>query len=177
MLKKIMNLIRCLFSFSLIVEALDFSVRAHGEQKRKDNKTPYIVHPIGVAVLVLRSGGSPASIIAALLHDVIEDTEVSADDVKGKFGDEVLQIVLGLTQDKSLSKPERKAWEISHGTKLSWDTAIVKMADCAYNKRSMTLDPPAWDRDRKERYLKHLDKVVGNLTALSDKEKGVFYNA
>jgi (p)ppGpp synthase/HD superfamily hydrolase len=78
-------------------EAFRFAFEAHGKQKRKGTDTPYIAHPMAVASLIIEHGGSEAVVLAGLLHDVVEDTKVTAAEVEAAFGAEVLELVLAVT--------------------------------------------------------------------------------
>ena len=90
-----------------VQRAYEFSLRVHSSQKRKDGK-PYILHPYSVANLLFRNGADEDLICAGFLHDTIEDGKVTEDELKEKFGEEVLRIVLFDTENKSLPWLERK---------------------------------------------------------------------
>src|SRR5450432_729604 len=101
----------------LVLRALAFAAEKHRDQRRKDAEaSPYINHPIALANLIANEGGvaDPDVLCAALLHDTIEDTETTADELRGAFGDVVTGIVLEVTDDKSLPKAERKRLQIEH---------------------------------------------------------------
>ena len=102
----------------LIRSAFDTAVHAHREQRRKSGE-PYIFHPIGVAKIVAKEIGLDAtSIAAALLHDVVEDTEYCFDDIDKLFGSEVKKIVEGLTKISKLSKENNVSLQAENFRKL-----------------------------------------------------------
>src|SRR5580698_6340444 len=99
---------------SLLLKAIDFSARKHSTQRRKDvAETPYINHPIEVAqVLTLAGILDVNTLIAAILHDTVEDTETTEQEIRDEFGDAIADIVMECTDDKSLPKAERKRLQI-----------------------------------------------------------------
>jgi len=122
--------------FSDSVEhALDTAVRAHEGQLRKgQTPRPYHVHPLQVALLLARLGHDDVVVQAALLHDVVEDCEGwTVERIADEFGDAVAGIVDELTEDKSLSWPERKQWAVDHAPRMSAAGAAVKAADQLHN--------------------------------------------
>jgi (p)ppGpp synthase/HD superfamily hydrolase len=130
-------------SFSESVErALLTCLEAHQGQFRRGSKaTPYAVHPLHVALILARWGGSEAEIVAGLLHDVVEDCpRWSHERVEAEFGPNVARIVRELSEDKSRSWEERKRAAIQHAPELSPEAAAVKAADQIHNWRSLALE-------------------------------------
>lgn len=102
---------------TLFLQALNFSAGKHRDQRRKDSAaSPYINHPIEVACLLWTVGGvhDEAAILAAILHDTIEDTDTNPEEIRALFGDDVLGLVMEMSDDKSLPKQERKLKQIAH---------------------------------------------------------------
>src|SRR5262245_14017517 len=99
-----------------LLEALEFASIRHRDQRRKDREaSPYINHPIAVArALWLAGVRDPTTLIAAILHDTIEDTRTTHDEIARQFGDAVAAVVSEVTDDKSLPKQERKQRQIEH---------------------------------------------------------------
>src|SRR4051812_41714320 len=100
-----------------LLAAVHFAARKHSTQRRKDAEaSPYINHPIAVAELLARVGGVQdlAILQAAVLHDTVEDTATTAEEVEQQFGAEVRELVMGVTDDKSLPKAERKQLQVEH---------------------------------------------------------------
>jgi len=125
---------------SLVDKAIGFAVKAHAGQKRKIGPLPYIVHPFGVAMILARMDCNETIIIAALLHDVVEDTKKSLDDVRKKFGDDVAEIVAGCTElpKKDYQWEERKREMIKRLLDASLPVKLVAAAD-KYHNLSHTL--------------------------------------
>ena len=126
------------------VDALAFALAAHGEQKRKGSDVPYAAHLLGVASLVLEAGGDEDMAIAGLLHDTIEDTEVTAGDIETGFGPRVAAIVEGGTDTAEHPKPPwrpRKERYLAHlrSPDTPAEVLTVSRADKLHNARSMLL--------------------------------------
>lgn len=130
--------------------ALAFAKAAHGaiDQRRKYTNEPYIVHPMAVAELVRSVPHSEAMIAAAYLHDVVEDTPVSIEEVRAGFGAEVAELVGWLTD---VSRPGdgnravRKAMDLRHTAKAPPEAKTIKLADLIDNTRTIAArDPGFW---------------------------------
>ena len=126
-----------------LLTATRIAVKAHDQQRRKGVDEPYVVHPLRVAEIV-SAASLPAGIsrehciFAAILHDVLEDSEIySRNDLKREFGISVADIVVELTQDKSLPKAERRKRMLEHCATMSMPAKIVKLADRLDNMREM----------------------------------------
>ena len=152
-----------------VLSAAHFAAERHAGQKRKGAAAePYVNHLIEVAHLVSRATTEPDVnvVIAAFLHDAIEDVGVTAAELKERFGADVAALVLEVTDDKSLPKAERKRLQIEHGPKLSARAQTIKLADKISNLRSMLSSPPAdWDSQRRREYFAWAKAVVDALTA------------
>ena len=149
---------------SLFLKALHFAADKHRDQKRKDvDASPYINHPIYVAQILADIGGVDdlGVLAAAVLHDTVEDTEAESADIEREFGARIARIVGEVTDDKSLSKSERKRLQIEHARHMSEEGALVKVADKIANVRDVASNPPAdWDAARRKDYLDWAEKVV-----------------
>ncbi len=110
---------------------------AHASQIRKVDGSPYVVHPTVVAITVASHGFGEAAIAAALVHDVLEDTEITEQQLADELGDEVLQIVRAVTEDKSLAWEERKAAYVHSIQSASDEAKAVSLADKIHNVRSI----------------------------------------
>lgn len=150
-----------------ILKAVQFAAQKHRFQKRKNkDENPYILHPIEVANLLVEVGKveDEVAIIAALLHDTIEDTNTSPEEIKNLFGEEILFVVLEVTDDKGLSKEERKRLQIELAPQKSLCARQVKIADKISNISSVIYDPPySWSMERRIEYLTWSNKVVERL--------------
>ena len=150
-----------------LLHAVDFAARKHRGQRRKgSNANPYINHPLGVAHLLWDRGDvrEIEVLIAAVLHDTVEDTETTLDEIREKFGHPVAELVDEVTDDKSLPKTRRKELQIEHARRLSRGAALIKLADKIYNVHDILNNPPRdWQGSRKLEYLKWAQTVVGQL--------------
>ncbi|MEB3231570.1 MAG: HD domain-containing protein [Leptolyngbyaceae bacterium] len=149
---------------TLILKALDFAARKHRDQRRKgNNAAPYINHPIDLVTLLWQKGGVRDEIVmaAALLHDTVEDTDTSFEELEQEFGAAVRQVVSEVTDDKSLPKAQRKQLQIDHAPHLSHRARLVKLADKIANLRDILTAPPAnWSDERKLEYVEWSKRVV-----------------
>jgi guanosine-3',5'-bis(diphosphate) 3'-pyrophosphohydrolase len=146
--------------------AADFAARAHRDHRRKGaHAAPYINHLIDVCRLLTSVGGvSDAAVLcAAMLHDVVEDTVVTAAEVRAAFGDVVADLVAEVTDDKALPKLERKQLQIDHAAHLSPGACLIKIADKISNIRDFLIDPPPWERSRYLGYIDWSQAVVERL--------------
>ena len=163
---------------TLILKAAHFSAQKHSTQRRKDeNASPYINHPISVALAIAEIGGveDPEILAAALLHDTIEDTETTPAELEGQFGKQVCKYVLEVTDDKSLPKDERKKKQIEHAKELSKGAALIKLGDKISNVTDVTNNPPAtWNINRRKQYLDWAEKVIENCPKVNDRMENTF---
>ena len=151
----------------LLFHSLAFAAHKHRAQRRKDKEaSPYINHPIALADVLANEGGvvDPVTLCAALLHDTIEDTETSYEELQQRFGKEVADVVLEITDDKTLLKAERKERQVTHAPHLSQRARLVKLADKICNLRDIASNPPAtWSRQRKREYYEWAKRVIDGL--------------
>ena len=157
---------------SLLLKALHFAADKHRDQRRKDvHASPYINHPITVAQILSRVGGvDDAEILAAaVLHDTVEDTETTFEELELEFGGRVAGIVGEVTDDKTLSKAERKRLQIEHARHISEEGALVKIADKISNVQDVTNNPPeGWDDKRRLEYLDWAEHVVKSCPVVNE---------
>ncbi|KAK5874428.1 hypothetical protein PBY51_019372 [Eleginops maclovinus] len=151
----------------LLLETVNFAAEKHRNQRRKDPEaTPYINHPIGVARIISHEGGvTDIEILqAALLHDTVEDTDTSFAELEAKFGPIVSRIVQEVTDDKSLSKQDRKRQQVEHAAHCSRQAKMVKLADKLYNLRDLNrCTPSGWTAERVQEYFVWASAVVKGL--------------
>jgi len=152
---------------SSILTALRLSADKHRNQRREDvESTPYVNHPIEVADLLWRIGNvrDIRVIVAALLHDIIEDTRTNPGEIASRLGESVLSIVVEVTDDKRLVKSERKRLQIEHAPHLTDEAKQIKLADKICNVRDVAHSPPKdWDDQRRRDYLDWTEKVVEGI--------------
>lgn len=148
----------------MILKALRFSAEKHTDQRRRDSKSsPYINHPIQVAETLWRVGAvrDEAVLTASILHDTIEDTDATPDEIKREFGEEVLGLVLEVTDDKSLPIEVRKQLQIENAAQKSHKAKLIKLADKICNVYDLIHFPPSgWSLKRKQEYLLWSEKVI-----------------
>lgn len=150
-----------------LVKALAFAAHKHRDQRRKDAEaSPYINHPIALAAVLADEAGidDERVLMAAVLHDTIEDTETTEQELSRLFGQEVAGIVLEVTDDKTLSAPERKRLQVEHAPHISRRAKLVKLADKICNLRDVANSPPAgWPLERRQAYFDWARQVVDGL--------------
>ena len=160
------------------VKAIAFAAEKHRNQRRKDaDASPYINHPIALANLLANEGGvSDATVLcAAVLHETIEDTETSEDELTAAFGSKVSPVVLEVTDDKLLEKHVRKQRQIEHAPHISTEAKLVKLADKICNPRDIRASPPAiWSAERKQAYFDWANKVVAGVRGVHPSLEAVF---
>ena len=149
---------------ALLLRAIDFAAYSHRKQVRKGSEgVPYVSHPVAVAELIARVGRVTdiVTLVAAILHDTIEDTETTAEEIAEHFGANVRDVVLELTDDMSLPREERKRLQIERAPKSSKRAKIVKLGDKIVNVRDVTRDhPPDWSVERRREYLEWSEQVI-----------------
>ena len=152
-----------------VLQAAHFAAIKHAGQKRKGAAAePYVNHVLEVAGLVAGAIAQPDVnlIAAALLHDTIEDTNTTREELTAAFGSDVTELVLEVTDDKTLPDAERKRRQVEHAPHLSVRAQTIKIADKISNLRGILESPPAdWDRSRKEVYFLWGKQVVDGMTA------------
>lgn len=161
----------------LILKAVNFAATKHRDQRRKDPAaSPYINHPIALANLLWNEAGvtDAVVIIAALLHDTVEDTQTTFAELE-QFGQEVCCLVQEVTDDKSLPKQERKQLQIEHAAHLSEGAKLVKLADKIANLRDITASPPVnWSQDRQQAYFEWAKSVVDQIRGTHSQLEAIF---
>ena len=156
---------------SLLLAALKFAAKKHRDQRRKDQGvTPYINHPIQVAETLWFQGNvrDMITIVGALLHDTLEDTNATAEEIRQQFGEQVLALVQEVTDDKSLPKLERKRLQIEHAPHQSARAKQVKLADKICNVTDIINSPPHnWSLKRCQEYIDWSKQVVAGLRGIN----------
>ena len=164
-----------------IIRALDFAARKHAAQKRKGHAgEPYINHLAEVALMLAEAtqGRDSNLIIAGLLHDVIEDQGVSHAELREQFGDDVADLVVEVTDDKSLPKTERKRLQVVTAPEKTDRAKMLKIADKVANLRSIRSSPPShWDDERKRQYFVWAAQVVAGCRGVSPQLEALFDEA
>lgn len=148
-------------------KALQFAARRHTSQRRKGGKdVPYINHPIDVATQLVTVGGisDPAVLAAALLHDTVEDTDTTPQELEHEFGADVAALVAEVTDDDSLTSAERKLKQEVEAPTKSPRAKLIRLADKTCNVRDITNHPPpSWSIERRRAYFDWAGRVVAAL--------------
>lgn len=164
-----------------VISAISFAADKHRNQRRKDiEASPYINHPIALANILANEAGieDEKVLVAAILHDTIEDTETTAQELADLFGDDVTAIVLEVTDDKSLPKAERKRLQVEHAPTISRRAKLVKLADKIANLRNIAASPPAdWPLQRQQEYFDWAKAVVDGLRGIHPTLERIFDEA
>jgi len=154
-------------SCDLILRAVAFAAHKHRDQRRKNKEaSPYINHPIQLATVLWEEGRvQDAKVIAAaLLHDTLEDTETSYQELRGDFGEEIADIVLEVTDTQWIKKELRKRLQVARARHSSEKAKLVKLADKICNLRDIGAHPPhGWTLERKQQYFDWAKEVVDQL--------------
>ncbi|NP_001017835.1 guanosine-3',5'-bis(diphosphate) 3'-pyrophosphohydrolase MESH1 [Danio rerio] len=169
-------------STAVLLETVNFAAEKHRNQRHKDPEgTPYINHPIGVARILSHEGEiTDVEVIqAALLHDTVEDTDTTFEELESVFGATVARIVQGVTDDKSLPKAERERQQVEHAPHCSHQAKLVKLADKLYNLRDLNrCTPEGWSAQRVQEYFEWASQVVkglrGTNAAIEEKLQQLF---
>ncbi len=152
---------------TLLLRALSFAAARHSKQTRKGaDPEPYVNHLITTARLVAEHAGvtDPDILVAAVLHDVVEDTPTSLDEIRERFGATVAGYVGEVSDDKSLPKERRKELQVEHAPHISRGAKLIKLADKLTNVEDLVRTPPAgWTLARK---LEYVDWAVAVVAAL-----------
>lgn len=158
---------------ALVLRAASFSADRHRHQKRKGHDPPpYINHPLEVASILANVGGisDVTTLVAALLHDTVEDTSASADDLESDFGREVRLLVDELTDDKDLDREVRRRLQIEHTPTLSVPAKQIKLGDKICNMRDVVENPPSdWSLQRRRDYLGWAELVVAGCRGANER--------
>lgn len=162
----------------LVKKATEYAAEQHLGQTRKDEaNTPYINHPIALANLLTNYAGINDTdvIVAALLHDTVEDTSTTVEEIEELFGTKIRDIVIEVTDDKSLPSPERKRLQIEHAAKISYEAKLVKLADKICNLQDILASPPRkWSLQRKQEYFDWAKAVIDQLRGTNEKLEALF---
>ena len=162
----------------LLLHALAFAAERHSKQRRKDaDASPYINHPIALAqVLCNEAGVEDAEVLAAaVLHDTIEDTKTTEDELTAAFGSVIASTVAEVTDNKLLAKQTRKELQVQHAPCLSERAKLVKLADKICNLRDVAATPPVdWPLEQRQAYFDWAKRVVDGLRGAHPRLEAIF---
>ncbi len=161
-----------------LIQALAFAAEKHRHQRRRDaHASPYINHPIQLAHVLSAEAGieDERVLVAAVLHDTVEDTETSAQELAKVFGQEVANIVMEVTDDKKVPKAERKRLQVEHAERLTRRAKLVKLADEICNLRDVAHNPPnTWPLESRRDYFDWAKAVVDGLRGVHPELERLF---
>ena len=162
----------------ILLRALAFAAERHSGQRRKDAAaSPYINHPIALADVLANEGRVLDVVVlsAAMLHDVIEDTPTTADEIAVRFGTRIAAVVVEVSDDRSLDKATRKLRQIEHAPHLSPEAKLVKLADKICNLRDILASPPVhWPLQRQQAYFDWSAQVIAGVRGVHPQLEAVF---
>ncbi len=162
----------------LLARAADYAARQHIAQRRKGERAePYVNHLIEVAALLAEATGGDDVVLlmGGLLHDTLEDTDTTYEDLEQRFGAEVAALVAEVTDDKSLPKEERKRLQITKTPGKSRRAKLLKIADKTSNLRGLMTSPPAgWTEARLSDYVVWAEQVVRSCRGLNTRLEEAF---
>lgn len=155
----------------VIEKALKIAAKAHKNQYRKGSDIPYVTHPVAVGMILLKAGYNDELVAAGILHDTVEDTELTLDDLERLFGKNIADIVAGCSEpDKSLSWEQRKEHTIEYLKTAPEDIRVVACADKLHNIQSIASDieqygDKVWERFKrgKEQQEWYYTNVIDSL--------------
>ncbi len=168
-------------SLKLLLKALSFAANKHKDQRRKDIEvSPYINHPISLAnILCNEAHITDVEIICgALLHDTVEDTNTTPNELEEEFGSSIKNIVMDVTDDMTLPKDVRKRKQIEHAAHILDKSKQVKIADKISNLRDVANNhPPDWGLERRQKYFDHAKNVIDQLRGVHPALEATFDTA
>ena len=164
-----------------LIAAVAFAAEKHRNQRRKDpDASPYINHPIALIEVLANEANveDETVLVAAVLHDILEDTDTSAEELANYFGQVVADIVCEVSDNKTLSKNERKQLQIEHASNSSRPAKLIKIADKICNLRDLAKTPPVgWSEERKQAYFDWAKAVVDQLRGVHPTLEQLFDDA
>jgi len=162
--------------FNLIINAIVFAAEKHKYQRRKGfNQVPYINHPLKVSQILSDCGEKDEMlIIASILHDVIEDTDTTEDEIICNFGKKVCDLILEVSDDKKLSYDLRKELQITSAPGLSENAKKIRIADKICNIKDIISYPLIWSNKRKLKYIEWSQKVFTGCRGVNPDLEALF---
>lgn len=163
--------------FRLFLKATVYSAEKHKYQRRKGfNQVPYINHPLKVAKLLDEYNERDYDLlIAAILHDVVEDTDATFEEIEKEFSKEISELVKEVTDDKDLPYTVRKELQVKNAPDLSVNAKKLKIADKICNIRDILNYPLDWGPERKKGYLEWAEQVVSGCKNVNKELENLFY--
>ena len=168
-------------SIVALARAWDFAARKHMDQRRKgERQEPYVNHLAEVSALLAEATGGrdPDLVIAGVLHDTLEDTETTRDELTALFGTDVASLVTEVSDDTSLPKAERKRRQVTETPHKSQRARMIKLADKTSNLRALSESPPAdWPLARQREYFHWARAVIAGCCGVDPSLEAEFRRA
>ena len=164
---------------SIILRAMYFASHKHKNQRRKgEDQEPYINHPVEVANMLWHVGGvrDVNTIVAAILHDTVEDTDTTIEEIEKNFGQIVARIVEQITDDKTLPFKERKQLQIDRASTMLYEAKLIKLADKSSNVQSLIYSPPSWPKITQINYCIQSKQVIDQIRGVNIELENKFDN-
>ena len=165
----------------LLLRAIRFAAWKHRDQRRKGQRAePYINHPLELAHVLWFEGGvrDEATLVAALLHDTLEDTQTTVQELQGEFGEEIGSIVMEVSDEPTLDWRVRKKLQVTRAKTATPRARLVKLADKICNLRDIASNPPAnWDLERRQQYFVWAGLVVDGVRGTHERLEALFDEA
>ncbi|MDY6777173.1 MAG: HD domain-containing protein [Candidatus Nanohaloarchaea archaeon] len=159
----------------LLQDALAYAVDAHENQDRKGKSLPYAAHPVGVGTTLHRYGFGDEIVAAGFLHDTVEDTDVTLDDIEQRFGTEIAGLVEGASEhDKDAPWEERKRHTIQYLSDAPRDVAVVTCADKLDNVKALRHEYRDEGDELWERFERPYEKQEWYYTSVTDRLDELF---
>ena len=156
----------------LLLQATAFATQKHRTQRRKDGKTPYINHPVHVALILAEIGGvEDAEVLAAaLLHDTVEDTDTTFEELEAHFGPRVRSLVEEVTDDPRLSPQAQKARQVETASELSLGATLIRLGDKTSNVTDLYEAPAKnWTVERRQKYLVWAETMISQCRPVNER--------
>lgn len=159
-----------------VLQALHFASTRHHDQRWKGTALPYHHHLIGVLDLLSRVGGisDATTLVAAALHDVVEDTKTTREELATHFGQAVASIVEELTDAPDLSESARRSAQVAKAGSMSPAAQVIKLADKLANIRDVLHYSPQWTAEERRAYIGWGAAVVDALRGINPPLEAAF---
>lgn len=154
----------------LLLQAIAFASQKHRTQRRKDGKTPYINHPVHVSLILAEIGGIQDTeiLVAALLHDTVEDTDTTFDEIEAHFGVRVRSLVEEVTDDPGLSPEAQKRCQVESASSLSLGATLIRLGDKTSNVTDLYEAPAKnWTVERRQKYLVWAETMISQCCSVN----------
>ncbi len=156
-------------SYGVVNKAVVFAIRAHGAQLRKGTDIPYVSHPLSVGLILARNGASEDMVAAGILHDCLEDTAVTFDELRNEFNADIAGLVRGCSEpDRKDTWKNRKTHKIEHLKTAPDEVCVISCADKLHNLLSIINDYKAQGENVWKRFNADKNDQVWYYSSLAE---------